>query len=126
LAGEAVIGACLCPDVALEATHPIPSTPLTCGCCGEPLELTCAGRCGEQHVRAAFAAAAPPKRIIERVTVEKREHRCGRCEAPLPKRTGRPAKYCDDCLTPRERELREAQRAANEAARKKRLEAVPS
>lgn len=50
--------ACVCPDVQLDPTHPIPADPLRCACCGSPIVLTCAGECGTEHVRAAFGAAS--------------------------------------------------------------------
>lgn len=98
---------CVCPDADVN-TATIPSDPLVCGCCGSPLRITCDGECGGEHVRAAFAKNTHVDWF------------CDRCHQPIPKKRGRPPKYCENCLTPEERARLEYQRAANEAARVKR------
>jgi hypothetical protein len=43
---------CHCPEVP-ETTGPVFDA-VACRCCGAPLELTCAGRCGTEHMRASM------------------------------------------------------------------------
>jgi hypothetical protein len=107
--------ACICPDVpSLEGVATIPTEPLVCGCCGTPLRLTCDGECGPEHVRGAFAAVAAKNAKSVRVVSAPE---CGRCHRPMPKKTGRPAKFCDACLTPAELEARDAKRLINNRTR---------
>lgn len=52
---------CRCPKVpALELRDTVPAGPITCSCCGKPLQIVCPG-CGPSTVDASIAAAFPPK-----------------------------------------------------------------
>lgn len=98
--------ACTCPD--LQPIETIPTEPLKCACCGEPLELTCPKKCGKQHVAAALrmpARTAP----LHRVAPPELEHapydrgkapmRCVGCGAEMQRKRGRPPKEprCERC-----------------------------
>ena len=48
------------PTIEGSVEFPIPSGPVRCVCCGEPLELRCAKRCGQAAASVAAAAAAHP------------------------------------------------------------------
>lgn len=120
---------CVCPD--LQPIAAIPTGPITCACCGEPLVLTCAGACGQQHVRASFTAAAAAVSASAAIALVKTVEKavkgpalCGRCGRETPKTGGRPRKFCDDCLTPSERTVLEAKRQWNEKQRTARAEAA--
>lgn len=115
------MSACLCPDVDVGRAT-IPSEPLKCGCCGKPLELTCAGECGPKHVRAAFKVPKPPREKI--VKAPPAPWVCGRCRGEIPKKRGRAPKYCVACRTPEELAKLALLAEQNEAVRTKRLEAT--
>src|SRR5262249_4706941 len=53
---------CRCPDIP-EVIDPVTGA-LKCRCCGRELVFTCPGECGEEHVRASFAAAREQLRAI--------------------------------------------------------------
>jgi hypothetical protein len=121
---------CSCPDMPRAGIVPIPPGPVTCVCCGEPLILTCAGKCGTKHVARSMARIESKRRRIRfrygRAYLKPKRHciRCQREITPNPN-GGRRPNVCDGCLTPAERQLRDAQRLINEAKRALTREAVP-
>jgi len=125
---------CICPDTpSLEGVATIPTEPLRCQCCGTPLRLTCDGECGEEHVRGAFAQSREQLRAtipvgnsnrVGKSTEPSAPSECARCHQPIERKQGRPPKCCDDCLTPAERNRREAKQVYNAAVRAKRTGVV--
>lgn len=87
--------------------------PVCCAHCGTPLEL----HCPHGHPPEPFQIGRPPRVTAPR---EPHEARCGRCRRELPRKLGRPRRFCDECLTPAERRALEQKRAWG--ARKRREE----
>lgn len=87
---------------------------LRCGKCHEPAreDLTCPTGHGTVTIpkdpsgaRAALDTPAPTT-----AREPKRENRCARCDAVIPRVQGRPPKVCEPCLTPAELARRTATR----------------
>jgi hypothetical protein len=92
-------GACYCPEApAIGPTDPVPTGPIRCVCCGEPLELSCAKQCAK--VAESIAAAVPPKPRKPRKALDgPRSYApkpCARCGNEFQP-TGPRASYCASC-----------------------------
>jgi hypothetical protein len=97
--------ACHCPETP-EITGPVFDA-VVCRCCGQPLELTCAGACGAEHTRLSFAEAAARLRSpamdlathVKRGTGAPRNYApkaCALCHQPFQP-TGPRSVVCERC-----------------------------
>jgi hypothetical protein len=82
---------CDCPE--LQPLESVPTEPVRCGCCGSPLELTCAGACGKKHIgralrRATTRATLPADRKPRRPHQWSKKA-CGKCGASFQPTGGR-------------------------------------
>ena len=123
---------CVCPQV--EPIDQVTTGALRCGCCGGELRFTCDGECGEEHVRASFAAARAAMPLPAVTTARNSTANllpkpakaasapaptweCPRCSVEIPKKSGRRPKCCDACRTPIELARLERQAIANAVVR---------
>ena len=101
--------ACYCPETP-EITAPVFDA-IVCRCCGHPLELTCAGKCGDEHVNASMddararlrsPAHGEPQDTSKRAYTKPSKPRtyaakaCALCHQPFQP-TGPRSVVCDRC-----------------------------
>src|SRR4051812_24936079 len=89
---------CDCPE--LQPVESVPSEPIRCGCCGSPLEPTCARAGGKKHVGRAIRNSGRRPLAAEGAKL-RRPHQwstklCARCGETFQPTGGRDS-LCTEC-----------------------------